>query len=54
MAFQRKYDFDLVGRVSFRIPVSLRDSIQAKAEKEQKTVSELLRAETINTFRQKV
>jgi hypothetical protein len=53
MVFERKFDFDLAGRVSFRIPVSVREAIQVKAEKEQRTISDLLRDETISKFGKK-
>lgn len=53
MAFIQKNDYDLKEKVSFRVPVSVREAIQARAEKEQKTISELLRAETLTQFEQK-
>lgn len=53
MAFIQKNDYDLKSKVSFRVPVSVRKAIQERAEREQKTISELLRAETLTKFEQK-
>lgn len=53
MTFKRKNEYDLAGRVSFRVPASVHKAIQAKAETEQRTISDVLRAETIQIFEQK-
>lgn len=53
MAFKQQNDFDLAALVSFRIPQSVRETIQAKAKNEQKTISEVLRTETMQLFKQK-
>ena len=49
----QKNDYDLKEKISFRVPISVREAIQAQAEKEQKTISELLRSETLTQFEQK-
>ena len=53
MPFKRKNNFDLAGRVSFRVPKAVHKAIAEKAETEQKTISDVLRAETMQLFKQK-
>jgi hypothetical protein len=53
MAFVQQNDYDLKERVSFRVPFTVGQAIRAQAEREQKTVSEVLRQETLTRFRQK-
>ena len=51
MTSKRQHEFDLAGRVSFRIPAAVHQAIQARASIENKTISDIMREETMHRFK---